>query len=73
MEQVQSAVGTAPVHEPLIEKELARKKILFKQISNPVATQSITFWEELTCVGYLFIFFTLFPDVETDRKFFLLK
>lgn len=52
MEQVQSAVETSLVHEPLVDRELARKKFLFKQISNPIATQSITFWEELTCLGY---------------------
>jgi hypothetical protein len=52
MPQTQSSVETALVQEPLIDKELARKKFLFKQISIPIATQSITFWEELTCVGY---------------------
>jgi len=52
MEKVKSAVQTASVKEPLIDQELARKKFLFKQIAIPLATQSITFWEELTCVGY---------------------
>jgi len=54
MGKAQSAVETATVQEPLLDKELTRKKFLFKQISIPeqIATQSITFWEELTCVGY---------------------
>ena len=52
MPETKLAEETALVQEPLIDKELARKKFLFKQISIPIATQSITFWEELTCVGY---------------------
>jgi len=54
MGKAQSTVETAPVAEPLLDKELTRKKFLFKQISigDQIATQSITFWEELTCVGY---------------------
>src|SRR5689334_19725543 len=52
MPETKLAEETALVQEPLIDKELARKKFLFKQISIPIATQSTTFWEELTCVGY---------------------
>jgi len=31
---------------------LTRKKLLYKQIFVPQVTQSVTFWEELTCVGF---------------------
>lgn len=38
--------------ESIIDKESARKKFLFKQLTTPLTATGITFWEELTCVGY---------------------
>lgn len=52
METLKPASGATATKASLDEVMLNRKKFLLKKFLQPVFTQSTTFWEELTCVGF---------------------